>query len=429
LAASDRRWVPPFLPGQSIDGDNRKLNSGDVGLQPYAALLLSCARTRVDAATSAQIVSLVQRDIPWVPLLQLAHSNGVLSLLYANLRAVCPDNVPPAIMARLRLSHAAAAQHNALLTDELLRLLDLFHSRGIQAVTFKGPALAATAFGDVSLRHFNDLDILLPEGDILRQKDLLMSAGYSPEYRLSAAAFRRVRYGLPFVREDGKVSVDLHWGIELHRGVIPRLYYSSEYRRLWEHLRPVVLAGREIETLGPEDTLLLLALHGAKHTWESLKMVCDIAELVRSTEPLHWDQVVKQGDDLRAGRMLFLALFLAHDLLGTALPELVLARIQADSVILRLADRIRGRLFQEARLPTEYLPIIEPLHLAMMENPWDRIRYCVQIVMSPSVEDWLLFPLPERLFPLYSVVRPLRLAGKYGLQIWQRRFKSVPTRG
>jgi Uncharacterised nucleotidyltransferase len=327
-----------------------------------------------------------------------------------------------ALLVRLHVPHGSVPA-----TPPRIPLLDLFHARGVHAVAFKGPALAAAAFRDVSLRHFDDLDLLLPEGDVLRQKDLLVSAGYSPEYRLSAAAFRRVRYGLPFVRDDGKLSVDLHWGIELHRGVIPRLYFSDEYRGLWNHLRPVVLAGREIETLGPEDTLLLLALHGAKHTWDSLKMVCDIAELVCSVEALNWDHVVQQADDLRAGRMLFLALFLAHDLLGTPLPERVMARIRADDVIATLADRIRGRIFEEGRHPAESLPIIQPLHLAMMESSWDRIRYCVQIIMSPSVEDWLLFPLPERLFPLYSVVRPLRLAGKYGLQVWQRRAKSVAS--
>ena len=192
---------------------------------------------------------------------------------------------------------------------------------------------------------------LLPAGDVLRQKDLLVSAGYSPEYRLSAAGFRRVRYGLPFISDDGKVNVDLHWGIELHRGVIPRLYFAEEYRRLWDHLRTVWVSEREIETLGPEDMLLLLALHGAKHTWDSLKMVCDIAELVRSVDTLDWEAVVAQADALRAGRMLYLGLFLAHDLLGTSLPESVMSRIRTDAVIAGLAGRIRERLFEEDRRP------------------------------------------------------------------------------
>ena len=61
----------------------------------------------------------------------------------------------------------------------------------------------------------------------------------------------------------------------------------------------------------------------------------------------------------------------------------------------------------------------------MMEDSWDRVRYCVQIITNPSVEDWLALSLPDPLFPLYYLVRPLRLAGKYGLQVWQRHFKSV----
>ena len=131
---------------------------------PNAALLLHCARTRIDSVTADAIRSLVQGEIAWMPSVQLAHSNGVLSLLFKSLSTNCPDAVPAPVMARLRSSHAAAAQHNAVFARELLVCSISSMHRGFYAVAFKGPALAAAAFGDVSLRHFNDIDILVAGG-------------------------------------------------------------------------------------------------------------------------------------------------------------------------------------------------------------------------------------------------------------------------
>jgi len=48
----------------------------------------------------------------------------------------------------------------------------LLEENGIEALTFKGPALAQMAYGDTSLRHYSDLDILIRKEQPKQAKDV-----------------------------------------------------------------------------------------------------------------------------------------------------------------------------------------------------------------------------------------------------------------
>src|SRR2546426_10956064 len=95
------------------------------------------------------------------------------------------------------------ARRNLCLTGDLLSLLELFEARGIPAVPFKGPVLAVQAYGDVALREFRDLDILVTHRDITRARELLLARGFSAESDPPWNWHQRLR------RDDGLI-VELH---------------------------------------------------------------------------------------------------------------------------------------------------------------------------------------------------------------------------
>jgi len=103
------------------------------------------------------------------------------SPLYRSLSRNAPELVSKANLERLRGDFRSNVQRNLLLTAELLRLLDLFAVHGIAAAPFKGPVLAASAYEDLSLRQFSDLDVLVNRRDILKAEGLLASQGYEPD--------------------------------------------------------------------------------------------------------------------------------------------------------------------------------------------------------------------------------------------------------
>ena len=161
--------------------------NASAGIRPEAELLLCCARTRMDPETADRIKALLQQGIDWEYLIQTALPHGMLPLLYWSLNSTCPERVPKDFLERLRSHFYANARHNLVLTAELLKLLGLLKTQQIPAIPFKGPVLAASVYGNLSLREFADLDILVRSKDALRAKDLLLSLGYQDSRPLTDA--------------------------------------------------------------------------------------------------------------------------------------------------------------------------------------------------------------------------------------------------
>jgi len=128
-------------------------------------LLFCCTRTHIDSEIAERIRTLLQQNIDWAYLIQTAAQHGVMPLLYQSLNTTCPKAVPKTNLAQLRDYFHSNAFHNLFLTKELLKILTLFESHSIPAISFKGLVLAVSAYGNLSLRQISDLDILVRERD------------------------------------------------------------------------------------------------------------------------------------------------------------------------------------------------------------------------------------------------------------------------
>lgn len=374
-------------------------------------LLLCCARTCLDAARAARIRALLREEIDWEILLHKAVQHGIVPFLYQHLNATDPEAVPEAALERLRDLFNANTRRNLFLTGELLRLLSVFETHDIPAIPFKGPALAASVYGNLALRQFGDLDILVRKQDVLRAGDLLTSLGYEPQYRFTGArarSFLQSQCELSFTRDDGRLIVELQWEI------VPRYFLSPLlFDRVWKRFDPIPKGDPGLPNLPPEETLLVLCVHGAKHVWERLEWICDVAELVRVHESLDWKWVMEQSRNHSSQRMLYLGILLASDLLGMALPEEVRQLVGADPAVKRLTGQVWKRLSQERDSSPGLLETCL-FHLKALERLQDRIRYCVRLAMTTTPRDWALLPLPDLFFPFYIALRPVRLAWKFG---------------
>jgi hypothetical protein len=137
---------------------------------------------------------------------------------------------------------------------------------------------------------------------------------------------------------------------------------------------------------------------------------------------MDWEWVVQQADALGGSRMLSLGLLLARDLLGATLPEGVSQKVQADPVARSLAADVRERLFSEADGQPGIFEdsMFHPFYVRMREQLRDRVRYCIRSAMTPGEADWEFLSLPPLFSPLYYVLRPVRLTGKYGRRMVAR---------
>ena len=368
--------------------------------------LLECASASRDRQRLAGLL----RSVDWSRLLVLADEHGVAGQLAACLRSLEDNSVPPEMRQALVERQRAQIFFTLRLTAELFRILERFTFEGIGALVVKGPVLAVQAYGDPSMRAYGDLDLLVRQRDIRRATELMSAAGYAPAVPLSAIDAGKIPGQYLFSKPDSKLIVELHNDLTL-RYFPRRLPLEDFFAR---HIR-VRFDGHEAPALSVEDELVLICIHGAKHFWERLMWIADVAALVSRQTGIDWQRVADSAQAVGAERMLHTGLRLAADLLRAKLPDKVQAKVQADVMAARLAEQTR-----------KWLPAAGYAPPGLFERALFRMRmrggmlsapaYLLRLSLSPTEEDWMVGADAEvkRHGFLDAVRRPFRLARKYG---------------
>jgi len=384
------------------------IESLDTKSQPEVELLLSCARTQITAKISDRIRMLAQDNVDWIRLIRLALSHDVMPLLYRNLQQVCADAVPEDVLGALRARCQFQSVRAQRLAEELGPMLAQFDEEGIVAVPYKGPALAQRLYGDLSLRPFNDLDIMVREGDVPRAQALIRRFGYELLYLKDIgklAEHMRTSRGceLHFRRSDGEL-LELHWRFALRMACV-----SHDPERFLERFEAIVLAGAEVRGLPLEAYFLVLSVHATKHKWKQLKLICDIAEILGHAD-LDWHYVGAQAADLGLRRMIAVGALLASDLFETTIPAELAPELKIDRTTRALAAEVRCSLFKEPD-ETWHHGAEFPFQVKIRERLRDKagmLRRNLLPKLQPDERDRRFLPMPESFSPLYYLVRPVR---------------------
>ncbi len=394
-------------------------------LRPEVELLLCCSHTQTDPVRQARIHTLVQQELDWDYILERASYHGILPLLDRQFQSLTsglsktidPVSIPPTIIATIHSDFNENFQYNLRLTVELLKLSRLFEKRSIPMLSFKGAVLAQAAYGNLALRQFVDIDILVPEADVARTSELLVDRGYQPQFNLTAKQkllHTKIHSEQWFWHQEKQVCIDLHWS------VLRKHYtFTPTEKILWTKLDRVNFAEQSVATLSPEHLLLFLCAHGSKHNWSRLAWICDLAELLRVNRSLDWEYIHSLTGQFGTQRMLYLGLYLAHKLLGAELPPSVLAKCDLDRQVPILADVIQESLFQPLAIPADpNLPDMyhEGIYRQTMVAIPDRIWYWIDSLFTPTPLEWEIIDLPQVLFPLYYGIRSIRLVLKH---VWK----------
>jgi Uncharacterised nucleotidyltransferase len=381
--------------------------------RPENELLVCLASPSLGGGQAERVRELLGAGIEWQYLLVMAHRHSVVPLLHHYLNSIAPEAVPAPILSRLRSRNDENTRQSLLLIGELHKLMERLKEQGIQAAPFKGPTLALIGYGDVALRQFGDLDILVRRRDVLKVKQLLVAEGFKPIPELTnaqEAALLRFDCAYNFGSEK-QVLFDVHWNFA------PRyLSPGIDLDRLWTRLDSITINGRELPSLAAADLLPALCLHGATHAWERLGWIADVAGLIARTTDLDWEMVLAEAAAGGNRRMLALGLWLAKDLLAAPLPEVVWQAVAEDAVVRQLAVEVKQRLFLSEPPRTGIFGEVL-MQLRMRDRKRDQLRSLVRLAATPRSFDWMLLPLPAWLSALYYPWRPIRLAGKYGLKL------------
>ena len=366
-------------------------------------LLLECASPAADPAkVSAQLPS-----VDWARLLSLAEDHGVMGHLAASLNKLGTSAVPASVKRTLADRQREQIFHTLKLSAEFFRILHQFASEKIAALVVKGPVLAMQAYGDPAMRSYGDLDLLVPQRDIRRATELMLSSGYQAAVPLSAIDSGKIPGQYLYFKPDARLLVELHNDLTLR--YFPR---RLPLERFFDRQIRVRLDAHDAPALCVEDELVLICIHGAKHFWERLIWIADVAALATRQTNIDWRLVAESAKEVGAERMLHAGLLLAKILLNTPLPAEPWAMIEADKQSTRLADQI-----------LHWLPAAGYAPPGLFERALFRLRmrggflaapaYLLRLSLSSTEEDWEPGAGESRRGFVATLRRPFRLARKY----------------
>jgi hypothetical protein len=369
-------------------------------MTPEDQLCLLLARGHLPPAARSRALELLAAPLRWDLLLARAGAHEVTPLVYRNLATLEFSGVPDPVRARLTDAFRINAIRSMLFAQELARLLRLLNQAGVPSIPLKGVTLAESLYGDYALRVSSDMDILVPPGEVVRARRLLLGHGYTSPFAERFFAERLVRTGdeCCLVRKQQRLSyvLELHWKL---------LFTSSRNAEavdsVWAEARPKTFFGVPARTLSPEWELLFLAVHAASHKWMTLKWLIDIDQVCVSGL-VDWQKIRELTERLEVGSVVRASLGACASLFDTPLPS----------------DFCRGTVPAWVSVfpaSPSYFQSFKAyfVYLHLLERPLEKLRRLAAICFVPTLADHQFVQLPSSLSPLYYPLRLLRLTCKW----------------
>lgn len=382
------------------------------------AIVLECSQTRVDSEKIRRILADLERTVDWPFVFKVADRNGLLPLVTTNLLRNFSDLLDEELRAELSEFLSDHIRNNLLQIRKVIELSQMLDAAGVPMLAFKGPTLSMQAYGDISLRQFVDLDMLVRPRDFDKAVDLLQDAGYVPIEKVSWLKRKRLFFtrkkDLGLISADRQVRLELHWKLSGTHFAMP-----FEIDQLWQRLECIEIAGSELRSLPFNDQFVYLCLHGSRHGWEKLLWICDINELIHATKEsgarIDWFKLREHARTHGCEKAVELGLFLIESFFGRRTNYPGIDRVLSDKVFADIAANVRKNAFTSGDRSMERSEWYT-YHLSLKEKTSDRLRihlvyliWYLKVALKPNEMDEAVFRLPALFYPLYYLIRPIRL--------------------
>ena len=388
---------------------NSPLNLNSIPLE--LRLLLSCLRASAGLDEGDRINALCRTITDWDAFIRQVNRHQVVSPAYKYLKRYAGNSFQGPVFSDLKDRYRKESLRTFRKAIELIRIVKRFDRKGILVLPIKGPVVALQAWGDLGSRHVGDLDILVSPEQTFEAENILLRDGYRrihPHFELTPRqrlAYIHRNHHFGYSSRKRGVMVELHWRFGSNRRLFP-----FKFDELWQTRETLKLGGVQVSTLSPEHTILLLCAHGSGHAWSSLFWLNDVAQLVAKYDALDWRVLMGRAEQSGIARMVAEGVLLASVLLGSPLPDPVRSYIRKDKGVNRIAGKAFYLMNHSSGLshkPFTYPWYCTKSHQYMLRrDPGYKLTFFANM-LGADYGNWGRVPLPDALFPLYYLLRPV----------------------
>ena len=223
------------------------------------------------------------------------------------------------------------------LMDELENIGQFLYRNNIKIVALKNAGITKGLYHNNACSPMGDLDLLVKSDDFLKAHKLLTgSLGYTFEFRsvLEEAelktAFKDGGTEYYKVIKGYKIWIELQWRPIAGRWIQPHNEPNGDELIKKSKL----ITNSHIRILSPEDNLLQVSLHTAKHSYvraPGFRLHSDVDRVVRF-QSIDWEKFKNDVNNRRLKTSVYFSLFFAKKLLKTPIPQNILNNLKPSKV-------------------------------------------------------------------------------------------------
>ena len=390
-----------FQPGAALSWRQREASApiNTVDLSPDLRILLTSARLQLTSAQEERLQQLCEQILDWPKLIDLADRLLMLPLAYRHLRSLPANTVSAEHLSSMRQSCQARILRLIAMAAEQRRLVQqVLHPLNISYAFFKGPSLALRYYGELGLRQYRDLDVLVAPKDMATLVMALVDRGYvtQPQVLEGAALAFTCRYlaGEMKLLSPRGIVIELHPWLDRKGCIFP----TSSLLAQAESFPTGEMGCRVLPTTA---LFVYICYHHSRHQWSRLHWLADLDALQRHPSfDLSAVQALAKQLGLQATVNAALSLYQvcgqaepeAVDLVG--LPE----RTMRDACLQSLVTGQERKTAQRSTVDFSFAWQVKYRYL------WSLLT----AYLRPTYSDYQALPLPRPLYPLYYLMRPLR---------------------
>jgi hypothetical protein len=334
--------------------------------------LLECLGTRTEPRNGVSIEEFEEQD--WSEIIRLSIEHRVAPILYKRLKNYQPNkSIPEVVLRKLGVIYVLSERKQNAIFGDLVKVFTKLTKDGISFIVLKGPHLAETIYGDLALRPFGDLDILVKEEEVPKACSSIMDIGYSPKEANKNS--REHHHHLPTFYKKDSLPVEIHIEISSTKRLPSRVVHET----LWERASSVEIGGVEVLVLSLEDLLLHLSLHICQHNFEvGLIHVFDFYEIIRQRKNMvSWLKLMSRANIWNSKKVFYLTLEIVRKFFNLEVPKEVLDDLRPRDFSVEILEWAECRIFTKGDIRSPNL-----VRVAQKRGFWAKLKLIFEIVFS-----------------------------------------------
>ncbi|MEO1027941.1 MAG: nucleotidyltransferase family protein [Pseudomonadota bacterium] len=290
---------------------------------------------------------------------------------------------------------------NAANTTRLCRFLT---DSDVPFLLIKGVAVSQKFYADSEIRQAIDVDIWISPNDVSMVIERLKVDGYEivhPDFDLTPhrlRALQRMVNEITIVHRDHRVSLDLHWRLNVNP-----YFMDWAFDDVYARSERLALNGLSVPVLSELDQLIYFHAHGAKHAWFRLKWLADLyridrlvsaetkAKLLTAAKTNKFEIMVSSGD------------WLLSSASGKTEPNSTVPVYIQRYIAKQIGSKISYNSLTVSNVSKVFAEFRYKLGLKR------DLRYKLSTVLHYclNMNDIPLLNLSERFFPVYAITGPI----------------------